>query len=139
MAQAIREVMKKNPVALPSDASVGDAARHMKDRNIGDVIVLDDQDVAGILTDRDIVVRAIAERRSPADTAIGDIASRSVATVSPDDTVEAVIGIMRTLAIRSVPVVEAGKPVGIVSLGDLAIERDRDSALADISDAEPSE
>jgi CBS domain-containing protein len=138
MTQAIREVMVTDPVALSSDVSVEDAARHMRDRHIGDVIVLEDEDVAGILTDRDIVIRAIAEGRDPAQTTIGELASRSVATVSPDDTVEAVIGMMRTLAIRRVPVVEAGRPVGIVSLGDLAIERDGDSALADISAAEPS-
>jgi CBS domain-containing protein len=138
MTQAIREVMVTDPVALPSDVSVQDAAQHMRDRHIGDVIVLEDEDVAGILTDRDIVIRAIAEGLDPAETTIGELASRSVATVSPDDTVEAVIGMMRTLAIRRVPVVEAGRPVGIVSLGDLAIERDGDSALADISSAEPS-
>ncbi len=139
MAQAIREVMIKDLIALPSDASVEDASRRMKDRDIGDVIVLEDEDVAGILTDRDIVIRAIAEGRSPADTTIGEIASRVLVTASPDDTVEAVIGIMRTQALRRVLVVEAGKPVGIVSIGDLAIERDSDSALADISAAEPNE
>ena len=139
MAQAIREVMIKDLVALPSDISVEDASRHMKDRDIGDVIVLEDEDVAGILTDRDIVIRAIAEGRSPAETTIGEIASRDLATVSPDDTVETVIGIMRTQALRRVPVVEARKPIGIVSIGDLAVERDSDSALADISAAEPNE
>ena len=139
MAQAIRELMIKDLVALPADASVEDASRHMKDRDIGDVIVLEDEDVAGILTDRDIVIRAIAEGRSPAETTIGEIASRDLATVSPDDTVETAIGIMRTQALRRVPVVEAGKPIGIVSIGDLAVERDSDSALADISAAEPNE
>ncbi len=139
MAQAIRELMIKDLVALPADASVEDASRHMKDRDIGDVIVLEDEDVAGILTDRDIVIRAIAEGRSPAETTIGEIASRDLATVSPDDTVETVIGIMRTRALRRVPVVEARKLLGIVSIGDLAVERDSDSALADISAAEPNE
>jgi len=139
MAQTIRELMIKDLVALPSDVSVEDASRHMKDRDIGDVIVLEDEDVAGILTDRDIVIRAIAEGRPPAETTIGEIASRDLATVSPDDTVETAIGIMRTQALRRVPVVEAGKPIGIVSIGDLAVERDSDSALADISAAEPNE
>ncbi len=139
MAQAIREVMIKDLVTLPSGASVEDASRQMKDRDIGDVIVLEDEDIAGILTDRDIIIRAIAEGRSPADTTIGEIASRDLAVVSPDDTVETVIGIMRAQAVRRVPVVEAGKPIGIVSIGDLAIERDDDSALADISAAEPNE
>jgi len=139
MSQAIREVMIKDLVTLSSDASVEDVSRQMKDRDIGDVIVLENEVVVGILTDRDIVVRAIAEGRSPADTTIGEIASRDLALVSPDDTVETVIGIMRAQALGRVPVVEAGKPIGIVSIGDLAIERDSDSALADISAAEPNE
>jgi CBS domain-containing protein len=138
MAQAIREVMIKDLVVLPADASLEEASRQMRDREIGDVIVVEGQDMAGILTDRDIVIRAIAEGRSAADTTIGEIASRAVATVSPDTPVETVIDMMRAQAIRRIPVVDAGKPVGIVSLGDLAIERDGDSALADISAAEPS-
>lgn len=140
MAQSVREVMTKDPVTLSVDTSVVDAARRMKEVDIGDVIVLDESDqICGIVTDRDIVVRAIAEQNDPTTTNIGDICSRDVTTVSPDDSVGDVVRLMREKAIRRVPVVEGGKPVGVVSIGDLAVARDQESALADISAADPNE
>lgn len=140
MAQSVREVMTKDPVTLMVDTAVVDAARRMKEVDIGDVIVLDESDqICGIVTDRDIVVRAIAEQKDPTTTNIGDICSRDVTTVSPDDSVGNVVRLMREKAIRRVPVVEGGKPVGVVSIGDLAVARDQESALADISAADPNE
>lgn len=138
MPQSIRDVMTANPVTLPSDAPVEEAAQRMKDADIGDVIVTDDGTVCGAVTDRDIVVRAVAEHRDPSTTKLADICSRDVVTVTPADSVEDAIRSMRERAIRRVPVVEHGTPVGIVSIGDLARERDPDSALADISAAPPS-
>jgi signal-transduction protein with cAMP-binding, CBS, and nucleotidyltransferase domain len=98
-------------------------------------VVTESDRVVGVLTDRDIVVRAVADGRNPAEVLAGELSSSDVITVSPDDDVERVIGIMRERAIRRVAVVENGTPLGIASIGDLAIERDRDSALADISAA----
>lgn len=138
MAQ-IRDVMTKDPQILPASASLVDAARIMRDEDIGPVIVVENDQVLGIVTDRDIVVRAVAEDRSPSATTVGDVASRDLTTVSPDDPVEEAVRLMREGAVRRLPVVEGGKPVGIVALGDLAVERDPDSALADISAAEPNE
>jgi CBS domain-containing protein len=83
-------------------------------------------------------VRVLAEGRDPNQTQLGDVCSREVATVSPDDDLTAAGDLMRDRAVRRVPVVENGKPVGIVSIGDLAIERDPDSALSHISAAPPS-
>jgi len=111
----------------------------MRERDIGDVIVLEDDRVVGILTDRDIVVRAVAEGRTPTETRVGDIGSRDPETLRPDDTVEDAVRIMREKAVRRIPVVENGRPIGIVSIGDLAVETDTDSALADISVAEPDD
>jgi CBS domain-containing protein len=135
MAQSIREVMTGDPHCVSPDATLQDAAREMKTDDIGAVLVEDNGSVAGILTDRDIVVRAIAEGRDPSSTKVGDIASRDVTTLTPDSSVEDAIKIVREQHVRRIPVVQDGRPAGIVSIGDLAIERDRESALADISAA----
>ena len=138
MAQQIRDLMTPNPVVLPGTASVHEAAQAMRDADIGDVIVIENQRVCGIVTDRDIVVRTVAEARDPATTTLADICSHPLLIVSPTDSVEKAVRLMGTYALRRVPVVEAGQPVGIVSLGDLAVERDPGSALGDISAAPPN-
>jgi CBS domain-containing protein len=138
MAQQIRELMTPNPVALPGTASVREAARAMRDADIGDVIVIENNQICGIVTDRDIVVRAVAEARDPATTTLADLCSHPLVTVTPTDSIEQAVQLMRSKAIRRVPVVEGGQAVGIVSLGDLAVERDPGSALGDISAAPPN-
>jgi CBS domain-containing protein len=135
MGQSIREVMTSDPHTVSTDATLQDAAREMKSDDIGAVLVEDKGSVAGILTDRDIVVRAIAEGRDPSSTKVGDVATRDVKTLTPDSTVEDAIKIVREQHVRRIPVVQDGRPAGIVTIGDLAIERDEDSALADISAA----
>ena len=136
MAQKVREVMTEDVVTLPGSAPLADAARRMKEADIGDVIVMSDGQMCGLVTDRDIVVRAIAEGKDPQSTTLEEICTHEVATIGPDDSVEQAIQIIRDRAVRRVPVVEGGRPIGIVSIGDLAIERDEHSALAEISAAE---
>jgi CBS domain-containing protein len=138
MAQQIRALMTPNPVVLPGTASVHEAACAMRDAQIGDVIVFENNQVCGIVTDRDIVVRTVAETQDPATTTLADICSHNLLTVTPTDSVEEAVRLMRTHAIRRVPVVEGGQAVGVVSLGDLAVERDPGSALGQISDAPPN-
>jgi CBS domain-containing protein len=139
MAERIRDVMTPSPQTLPESTIVREAAEAMRANDIGDVIVVDDTGaLTGILTDRDIVVRVVAEGRDPRATRIGDIASRELAAVSPDDPVDRAVQLMRERAIRRLPAVEGNKVVGIVSIGDLALDRDPDSALADISAAPPN-
>ena len=138
MAQSIRDVMTANPISLPAAASVADAARAMRDSNIGDVIVLDDGRLCGIATDRDIVVRAVAEGRDPFTTKLADICSQELTALSPADSVDDAVSLMREKAIRRLPVVEGGKPIGIVSIGDLAKSLDTHSALGYISAAPPN-
>lgn len=138
MGQSIRDVMTSDPHTVSPDATLEDAAREMKDDDIGAVLVEDNGSVAGILTDRDIVVRAIAEGRDPSSTKVSDVATRDVKSLSPDSSVEDAIKIVREQNVRRIPVVEDGRPAGIVSIGDLAIERDTDSALADISSEPPN-
>ena len=139
MPQSIREVMTPNPVTIPADMSAADAARLMRGRDIGDVLVMNQDRVMGIITDRDIVVRAVAAGQDPANVKVGDICSKELHTVEHTATVEEVIKLMREKAVRRVPVMDGVRPVGIVAIGDLAIERDRESALGDISAAPPNQ
>jgi CBS domain-containing protein len=134
MAQTIREVMQPGPVCVTSRTSLREAAQIMRDQGIGDVLVVDDSTIKGIVTDRDVVVRGLAEGAAP-DEPVGRVCSSELVTIEPDDPVDRAVELMREQAIRRLPVVEKGKPVGIVSIGDLAMERDPDSALADISAA----
>ena len=136
-AQQIRELMPPNPVALPGTASVHEAARAMRDADMGEVIVIAHHRVCGMVTDRDMVVRTLAEERDPATTTLADLCRHPFLVVSPTDSVEKAVRLMGTYALRRVPVVEGGQPVGMVSLGDLAVERDPGSALGDISAAPP--
>ena len=136
MAQAVREVMTENVVTLPGSAPLAEAAQRMRDADIGDVIVMEGDSMCGVVTDRDIVVRAIALGKDPQSSALSEICSHQVVTVGPDDSIDHAAQVMRDRAVRRLPVVEGGRPVGIVSIGDLAIERDSSSALADISAAE---
>ena len=139
MAQKVRDVMTANPTTLQEEATVADAAKRMRDDDIGDVLVVREGGLTSIVTDRDIAVRVVAEDRPPEETALRDIASKDLTTVSPDDSIDDAIRIMRDRALRRIPVVEGSRPVGIVAIGDLAVERDTDSTLADISGAEPNQ
>jgi CBS domain-containing protein len=136
MAQTVRDVMTGNVVTLPRTAPLRDAARRMKENDIGDVIVMNDGTMCGVVTDRDIVVRAIAEGKDPDSAKLEEICSHDVVTVSPDDPVDRAVQLMRQRAIRRLPVVEGDQPIGVISIGDLAIELDEQSGLADISAAE---
>jgi CBS domain-containing protein len=138
MAQPIRNVMSKNVLKLPGTATVADAARTMRDSNVGAVIIEDQGTLFGLVTDRDIVVRAIADNRDPKNTQLSDACSRTLVSLAPDDDTDRAVEVMRERSVRRVPVVENGKVVGIVSLGDLAIERDRKSVLGTISAAPPN-
>jgi CBS domain-containing protein len=137
MAQSIRELMTPDPRTVEPSATLQDAARRMSEDDIGAVLVEDGGSLAGILTDRDIVVRAVAEGRDPASTRVSDVASRDVTTLTVDQSVEDAIKIVREENVRRIPVVQDGRPAGILSIGDLAIERDTGSALADLS-SEPA-
>jgi CBS domain-containing protein len=136
--QTVREVMTPGPVTISSQASLTDAARVMRDNNIGDVIVCDDSVPLGILTDRDIVVRAVATGSDNKTTTVGQVCSRDIVAVGPDDDLDRAVSLMRGQSVRRLPVVQDNQVVGIVSLGDIAIDHDPLSALADISMATPN-
>jgi CBS domain-containing protein len=137
MAEFVKDVMTPGVVAVRPDASLVEAAQLMRAQNIGDVVVADGQDVVGVLTDRDITVRAVADGADPLTVSARTVCTPDPLVVAPDDPVSAAVTLMREHAVRRLPVVENGLPVGIVTLGDLAEAQDPTSALADISRAEP--
>lgn len=116
----IREVMSPDPVTVAATSTAVEAARAMRDEGVGDVIVLGGSAICGILTDRDITVRGVALGRDPAQIRVGDICSPAVVTLEPSQTVAEAARLMREKRVRRLPVVDDGRPVGIVSLGDLA-------------------
>ncbi len=138
MATLVRDVMTTDPRTLDGDASATEAARLMQQYDIGDVIVLDGSSIRGIVTDRDIVVRAVAQGREPALVRLASICSDDITSVEPNDSIDTAVALMRERALRRIPVVEDGHPVGIVTMGDLALHRDPKSVLADVSAAPPN-
>ena len=139
MNESIRDVMTPTPYAVSANDSAMTAALAMRANDIGDVIVLEDERLFGILTDRDIVVRVLAEEANPTTTMVGAICSRELTTIADTASSGEAVRLMREKAVRRLPVVdERHRVVGIVSLGDLAVRRDRRTALADISAAPPN-
>jgi CBS domain-containing protein len=138
MADQVKDIMSVDPTTLDADSPVLDAARRMARDDIGAVIVEDGGEVCGIVTDRDIVVRAVATGKNLAQTPLKDICSKGVFMLSPEDDLDEAVKLMREKAVRRVPVVSKGTVVGILSLGDLAQERDRQSVLGQISAAPPT-
>ena len=111
----------------------------MRDQAIGDVLVKHATGPLGIVTDRDITTRVVANGRDAQRVTVGDVCSTALTTVDVDTPVEQVIALMSSQAVRRIPVMEGERPIGIVSLGDLAVDRDGCSALGRISAAQPSE
>lgn len=139
MQSRIQDIMTPAPMTLPATASLRVAAETMRDAKIGDVLVVDEAErLLGIITDRDLVVRGIATGADLDSTAVGEIATPAPVTVRPQDDPRKAVELMRENGVRRIPVVNGQETVGIVSLGDLAVERDSTSALADISAQPPN-
>jgi CBS domain-containing protein len=134
----MRDVMSPDPVSLAPDESVSTAAQAMKEHGIGTVMVVTDGRLSGLVTDRDIAIRVLAENHDPRTTRVGDIASSDLAVLGPDDDVDQAIRLVRERAVRRIPVVQDGAPVGVVSISDLALKIDQGSALSDVSAAPPN-
>jgi CBS domain-containing protein len=138
MGQKVSEVMTPAPIALRPDQPLADAAREMRKHGIGDVLVADDGQLMGLITDRDIVVRGIASGKDPGSTSVAELCSDDLITVKPSDSADTAIRRMREAEVRRIPVVDDGSVVGVISIGDMAVERDQRSALADISAGRPN-
>ena len=140
MAKQVRDVMNKKPIKLERSTAVIEAARQMRAAHVGAVLVADGGKLVGIVTDRDITVRAVAQGRDPSTTKLADICSSELTALSPDDDIDHAVEVMRAKAVRRLPVVDSThQPIGIVSLGDLALERDPNSVLGRISAAAPNQ
>ncbi|MFY1624602.1 CBS domain-containing protein [Micromonospora sp. WMMD723] len=134
----VGEFMTTRLVTMDGNDTLAAAAQEMRDSAIGDVVVTSGDDVVGIVTDRDITVRGVAEDLDPNRTRLQEITSRDVITISQYDDAVAAAELMRTYAVRRLPVVDDGRLVGLVSVGDLAVEREPQSVLADISADDPN-
>jgi CBS domain-containing protein len=139
MTRTVEEIMTRDPRTVDASDTIVDAARVMRDSDIGDVVVMEGGGVSGIVTDRDIVVRGVADGHDPESTPVSEVCTTGVETIEPEATVDDALRLMREKDIRRLPVSKHGRPVGILSLGDLAVEREPDSTLADISAASPDQ
>lgn len=134
----VRQIMSSNVVYLTPEDSVTRAAKLFERHNFGMLpVCTKDGKLRGVVTDRDITLRCIAFGNTPEETPLRDIMTRGIITVSPDDTAEKAARLMAEEKIRRLPVVEEGKTVGIISLSDLAQNKnfstEVSSALAEIS------
>ena len=121
MAESIRELMTTNPRSLESGSNVMEAARLMRDEDVGIVPVVDGEKLIGTVTDRDIAIRVVAEGKSPESTTVGEIASRELVTIDPQQELDEALRLMARHQVRRLPVVEEdGKLVGIVAQADIA-------------------
>jgi CBS domain-containing protein len=137
---SVGSVMASSPVVAAADESIAVAASRMRDNDVGCLPVVDsDGRLVGVVTDRDIVVRATADGKQPTTTKVADVCSPKVIYAQETDPTHRVADAMRHEAVRRIPVVgDDDRLIGIVSLGDLARTRDPGSVLADISTAEPN-
>ncbi|MGA4983116.1 CBS domain-containing protein [Streptomyces cellulosae] len=138
MAQYVRDLMTAAPMSVGPCTSVAQAARLMRDHDLGAVLVTDDGRLRGLVTDRDLVVRSVADGVDPEETTVVRACSEELVTVGADDELDLAVRLMREHAVRRVPVVDGEHPVGVLSLGDVTLERDPDSPLADIGAARPN-
>jgi CBS domain-containing protein len=118
----IRDVMTSNPTTCEPRASVVDAAKVMAQEDVGSIPTVEGDRLVGVVTDRDIVIRVVAEGREPQSVTVGDVASRDLVTVSPDDDLDRALELMAENQVRRLPVVEGDKLVGIVAQRDVALQ-----------------
>ena len=138
MAKTVRDVMTKNPVAMSADSSVTAAAKAMSDHRIGTVVVMEDDRPFGIVTDRDITVRAVATGSDPSKTRLSEICSQSLAAVRPDQSVDDAVQLMKSHDVKRVVVMTDSKLEGIISLADLTRRGEGEDVQDDLSKAEPN-
>lgn len=122
MAKKIREVMTTNPRTVDPTTPIVDAARMMRDEDVGPIPIVENNQCTGILTDRDIVLRVVADGKDPATTTVGDVASRDLITIDPEQTLDEAARLMAQHQVRRLPVCEEdGNLVGIIAQADLAL------------------
>jgi CBS domain-containing protein len=133
----VRDIMTAAPVGVYYSQTIGETARIMRDSQVGSVLVVNDGALAGLVTDRDLVIRGLAEGAGP-DSPVGPLCTGDLIGVAADADLYQAAQLMRENAVRRLPVINEGQVVGIVSMGDIAVTADSDSALAAVSRAEPN-
>lgn len=134
----IRDVMTAVPETIESDAPIRDAAEIMARADIGSVIVVEGGLNKGIVTDRDIAIRLVGEGGDPVTTTVAHVMTPFPASIEPTASVHEAVQVMREHDIRRLPVVEDGRPVGMIALADLSWSPEAQALLADISSAPPN-
>jgi len=124
----VKDVMSSNPTTCEPQASVVDAAKVMAKEDVGPIPIVEGDRLVGLVTDRDLVMRVLAEGRDAGSTMVGEIASRDLVTVSPDDDLDRALQLMAENQVRRLPVVESDSLVGIIAQRDIALEgQDRET------------
>ena len=141
MPKSVRDTMTAGPRSIGASASVVEAARLMREEHIGSLPITDDENLVGMITDRDITTRVVAEAADPKSTSVGDVYSRDIISVEPDKDLEEALQLMARHQVRRLPVVENGRLVGIVAQADIALTlRENETKTGELVEAisEPS-
>jgi CBS domain-containing protein len=139
MANSVRDAMTEAPRSIGQSASVVEAALLMREADIGSLPITDDERLVGMITDRDITTRVVAEAADPKMTSVGDVYSRDLISVEPENDLEEALRLMARHQVRRLPVVEDGMLVGIVAQADIAL-RENEKKTGELVEAisEPS-
>ena len=124
MAKSVRDAMTEDPRSIGASSSVVEAARLMREQHIGSLPITDDEKLVGMITDRDITTRVVAEAADAKVTSVGDVYSRDLISVAPDNDLAEALQLMARHQVRRLPVVENGRLVGIVAQADIALGED---------------
>ena len=140
MAKSVRDAMTEDPRSIGASASVVEAARLMRQEHIGSLPITDDEQLVGMITDRDITTRVVAEGADLEMASVGDVYSRDPISVEPDKDLEEALQLMARHQVRRLPVVENGRLVGIVAQADIALS-ETENKTGELVEAisEPSE
>src|SRR5215471_13134684 len=122
MAKSVREAMTASVSTVSPSQSLADAAEVMKREDVGSVPVVEEGRLAGIVTDRDIVTRAVAEQRDPQAVTVEEIASQELVTIEPEQDLDEALALMARHKVRRLPVLEQGRLVGMLAQADVALE-----------------
>ena len=128
MKKHVREAMTPAVRTAGPTQSLVEAARLMRTEDAGSIPVVEDNRLIGIVTDRDITVRGIAEGADPKTTTVAEVASQDVVTISPDQNLDEALSMMARYQVRRLPVVEDGNLVGILAQADIAMEAEEKQA-----------
>jgi CBS domain-containing protein len=121
MGASIRDTMTSNPRTIETSTPVAEAARLMSSEDVGSLPIVEGERLVGMVTDRDITIRVVAEGKDPQSTTVGDVASRDVVSVDPQQNLDEAVRLMAEHQVRRLPVVEEdGRLVGIVAQADVA-------------------